>query len=150
MNWKDQCNAVKAALETYLDTLPAPAPDRIVSRKYVRQDMIPVEDLLKGKYTLISQGESDYKNYNGREAMDGQRRLLIIYQFTLAPIGGAEADGEAVEDHESAIVEEVKGFVRQLPPDICCLLLQEVTQSGQVIRPAGWLAFDFLLDCVDD
>lgn len=124
-----------AALKTALTTA---MPTRVVTRKLKDYADRKKEDLAVGVFTLISHGERGYKNYNGREAMDGRHRMLLVGQIELIE----DAEGDAVEDAEFAMVEEVKAFVRALPADLCSLVMTGFQQSGQLDAPYGWVAID--------
>ncbi|MDP3425487.1 MAG: hypothetical protein Q8S32_17235 [Burkholderiaceae bacterium] len=122
-----------AALQSALaDAMPA----RVVTRKLQDFADRPKADIAAGVFTLISKGERGYQNYNGREAMDGRHSMLLVGQVEL----GEDADGEAVEDAEFAMIEEVKGFVRALPASLCSLTMTGFQQSGQLDAPYGWVA----------
>ena len=122
-----------AALKTELVTA---MPTRVVTRKLKDFADRPKADIAAGVFTLISKGERGYRNYNGREAMDGRHSMLLVGQIEL----GEDADGEAVEDAEFAMVEEVKAFVRALPAELCSLVMTGFQQSGQLDAPYGWVA----------
>lgn len=120
------------------DALATAMPARVVTRKLKDFADRPKADIAAGVLTLVSSGEGGYRNYNGREAMDGRHRLLLVGQIELAE----DSDGEAIEDAEFAMVEEVKGFMRALPPSLCSLVMTGFRQSGQVEAPYGWVAID--------
>lgn len=127
-----------AALQTALDTA---MPTRVVTRDLKDFADRDKTDVAAGVFTLVSAGEGGYKNYNGREAMDGRHRMLLVGQIELAE----DAAGSAVEDAEFAMVEEVKGFMRALPASLCSLTMTGFRQSGQVDAPYGWVAIDMEL-----
>ncbi len=120
------------------DALAAQLPARVVTRRWLPLSSRREEDLAAGIYTVVSQGESDYPNFNGFEARDGKHRILVVGQLKLAE----SAAPEDIEDAEFAMVEEVKAFVRALPEALCCLLLRGFTQSGQLEAPYGWVLFE--------
>lgn len=118
--------------------LAAAMPTRVVTRKLMDFAERPKADVAAGVFTLISKGESGYKNHNGREAMDGKHRILLVGQILLSE----DTDGEAVEDAEFAMEEEVKAFVRALPPTLCSLVMTGFQQSGQLDTPYGWVTIN--------
>lgn len=124
-----------AALQSALATA---LPARVVVRDLKDFADRAKADIAKGVFTLISKGEGGYRNYNGREAMDGRHRILLVGQIELAET----AAPSAVEDAELAMVEDVKGFVRALPSGLCGLTMGGFTQSGQLEVPYGWVAID--------
>lgn len=127
----DRMEAIRAALA-------AAYPARVVTRQWRPMTTRRAEDLAAGIYSLVSQGESDYPNFNGYEARDGKHRIALIGQVKLAE----SATPDQVEDAEFAMVAEVKAFVRALPESLCCLLLTAFTQSGQLEAPYGWVIFE--------
>jgi N-methylhydantoinase B/oxoprolinase/acetone carboxylase alpha subunit len=124
-----------AALKTALATA---MPTRVVTRDMKDFGDRAKADIAVGVFTLISAGEGGYRNYNGREAMDGKHRILLVGQIELAE----SALPSAVEDAEFAMIEEVKGFVRALPVGLCSLSMTGFRQSGQLDAPYGWVSID--------
>ena len=118
--------------------LAAAMPARVVGRDLKDFGDRPKADIAAGVFTLVSRGEGGFKNYNGREAMDGKHRMLLVGQIEL----GEDAAPSAVEDAEFAMVEDVKGFMRALPANLCSLTMTGFSQSGQVDAPYGWVAID--------
>lgn len=127
----DRMNLVKS-------TLAARVPARVVTRSMQDFTARKRADLLAGVYTIISAGEFGYANYNGREAMDGKHRLLLVGQIELAET----AEEEAIEDAEFAMADEVKALVRNLPVGLCSLVMTGFRQSQQLEAPYGWIAVD--------
>lgn len=121
-----------------LVALAAACPARVVSRDLKDFADRTKTELTAGVFTLISIGESGYRNYNGREAMDGRHRMLLVGQVQLAE----DADPSAVEDAEFAMVEDVKAFVRSLPTNLCSMVMTGFRQSGQLEVPYGWVSID--------
>jgi hypothetical protein len=124
-----------AALKTAMATA---LPTRVVTREFMDRALRPAEDLAAGVVSLISLGERDYQNLNDREAMDGTHRILLVGDLMLAE----GSTGLAVEQAESALVEEVKAFLRALPADLCNLVATGWRQSGQIEAPFGWVIMD--------
>lgn len=129
MNLAERMAALKTALA-------AAMPTRVVTRDLKDFADRPKADVAAGVFTLISKGERGYRNYNGREAMDGRHSMLLVGQIAL----GEDAAPSAVEDAEFAMIEEVKGFVRALPASLCSLTMTGFQQSGQLDAPYGWVA----------
>lgn len=125
--------AIEAALKTAM-------PGRVVTRVFLDFGLRARADLEKGIFTLVSQGERGYRNYNGREAMDGRHRMMLIGQIVVP-----EAQAATIEDVEFEMVADVKGFLRALPPAIAGLVANGFQQSGQMDKPWGWVAFDLEL-----
>ena len=129
MTLAERMAALQAALATAM-------PTRVVVRDLKDFADRQKADVAAGVFTLISKGERGYRNYNGREAMDGRHSILLVGQIEL----GEDAAPSAVEDAEFAMVEEVKGFVRALPASLCSLTMSGFQQSGQLDAPYGWVA----------
>ena len=118
--------------------LAAHCPARVVTRRLLDFTARPRSELLAGVFTLVSAGEGGYANYNGREAMDGRHEILLVGQVEVAPT----AQPEDTEEAEFAMVEEVKAFVRSLPPALCSLTMKGFSQSRQMEHPYGWMVVD--------
>lgn len=118
--------------------LAAMYPARVVTRQLADFSLRKRANLLAGIYTLVSAGERGYRNYNGREAMDGRHEILLVGQIELA----ATKTPEDTENAEFAMVAEIKAFVRALPAGLCSLVMTGFTQSRQVEHPYGWIAVD--------
>ncbi len=119
-------------------TLGTLYPARVVTRSFQPFDLRQRADLLSGIYTVVSRGEGGYANYNGREAMDGKHRILIIGQVALDE---AQTPAE-VEDAEFVMVEEIKDLVRNLPSALCSLVMTGFEQSGQLLHPFGGITVE--------
>lgn len=132
----DRLNAIKAALA-------AMYPARVVTRDALDPASRKREDLVAGTYTLISLAEDEFTNVSGYEAQDGAHGLLIVGDLELNDPNVGES-GIAVEDAELDMVEEIKGFVRNLPANICKIDLVSWQQSGQMSRPRGWVMFNLV------
>jgi len=48
------------------------------------------------------------------------------------------------------LIDEVKAFVRNLPPQLCMLNLESLAQSGQLDYPQGWVVFHLHVRAVTD
>lgn len=131
MTLAERMAAMKTALTTAM-------PTRVVTRDLRDFADRAKADVAKGVFTLVSKGEGGYRNYNGREAMDGKHRILLVAQIVLAET----ASPSAVEDAEFAMVEEVKTFLRALPAELCSLVMKGFQQSGQLDAPYGWVAIE--------
>lgn len=124
------------------DTLAERYPGRIVTRSLKDFAARQPAELKRGIYTVVSKGEGDFANLRERAAMDGKHRLLLVGQIQLQE----KADGEAIEDAEFAMIEEIKEFLRDLPPALACLDMTGYQQSAQVEAPYGWIAADLEID----
>lgn len=119
-------------------TIAAQLPLRVVTRNLKDFGQRKPADLKAGIYTLISNGEGGYENLNSRAAMDGRHRMSLIGQIQL----GEKAEPSEIEDAEFVMVEEIKAFCRNLPPQLACLSMTGYQQSAQVDAPYGWIAVD--------
>lgn len=129
---------LSARMELIKTTLATALPLRVLTRDLVDFSMREDADLVKGIYTLVSGGEGNYKNYNGREGMDGAQRLLLVGQFRL----DEDAAGSAIEDAELAMVDEIKALMRTRPPVLAPLYMTGFRQSQQQDKPYGWVSID--------
>lgn len=123
-------------------------PARIVTRNLLAHEARTPAEMKQGVYTIVSAGAEGYKNYNGREAMDGNHKIALFGQFM-----GEEGDtGEDIEDKEFVMVEEIKAFLRAAAPvrpaALCCLVATGYLQSAQLDHPWGGIRFD--LECPND
>ena len=124
------------------NALAAQYPARRVTRVFRPLEQIPDADLAAGVYSLVAGGEGEFTNVAGYSAKDGKQAIILVAQLKVAPINNAEADGEAVEAAELAIVDEVKAFCNALPATLCQLDLTGWGGSRQMDAPYGWVAFD--------
>lgn len=123
-------------MELIKTTLATALPLRLVTRD-LKSDRDDAE-LIAGVYTLLSRSEGNYKNYNGREGMDGAQRMLLVGQFRL----DEDALGSAIEDAELAMVAEIKALLRTRPPVLAPLYMTGFRQSQQLDKPYGWVSID--------
>lgn len=130
-------------MEAARASLAAAAPARIVTRKWVPLANVPSEELDVGQFTLCSRGERGYQNFNDRKAMDGTHELALIGRIVLPEA----SDGQAVEQAEFAMVEQIKTWLRNLPETLCCLVATGFSQSGQLEAPHGWVLFALEVEC---
>jgi hypothetical protein len=135
MTLAEKMAAIVAALGTA-------CPTRTVTRDMKDFADRSSSELTAGVLTLVSLGEGGYRNYNGREAMDGRHRMLLVGQVAVSEV----SDPSDVEDAEFALVEEVKAFVRALPPGLCSLSMTGFRQSGQAEAPYGWVSIDLEME----
>lgn len=119
-------------------SMAAAMPARAITRDLKDFSDRASAELSAGVFTLISKGEGGYRNYNGREAMDGRHRMLLVGQIQL----GEDAAPSAVEDAELAMIEDVKAFMRALPVGLCSVVMTGFTQSGQLEVPYGWVVIE--------
>lgn len=127
-----------ARMQALKAALAALYPARVVTRSFVDLQDRTRTELAAGVYTIMSAREEGYANYVGREAMDAQQKIFLIGQFQLAE----DASGEQIEDAEFTLVEEIKAFVRTVPPELCALEMVAFDQSMQIERPFGWVVIE--------
>ncbi len=127
-------------LNAIVAALAAMYPLRVATREYLDFALRAEADLLKGVYTLVSEGEDGYTNVAGYNAQDGVQHLMLYGQLALAPAANEEPTGVAIEDAELAMVDEVKAFCRGLPESLCQINLVAFRQSQQLEKPYGWIA----------
>lgn len=131
-------STLTARMELIRSTLATALTLRVVTRDLMDFSERADADLVKGVYTLVSGGEGNYKNYSGREAMDGAQRLSLIGQFRL----DEDALGSAIEDAELAMVDEIKALLRTRPATLAQLYMLGFQQSKQLDKPYGWVAIN--------
>lgn len=131
MTLPERMEAIKAALATAL-------PARTVTRNLKDFSDRTRDELTAGVFTLVSLNEGEYENHNGREAMDGKHRMLLVGQIQIAE----DAEPSTLEDAELAMVEDVKAFVRALPQGLCTLVMKGFAQSAQAEAPYGWVTIN--------
>ncbi|HYC64945.1 MAG TPA: hypothetical protein VEC14_09455 [Reyranellaceae bacterium] len=125
---------LNTVMETLKSRLQSVAPTRIVTRSYRDFADRPKLELEAGVFTVLSRGESDYHDLHPAEF--GTHRMLVIGQILLAE----GATGEAVEQAEFALVDEIKAVTTAaLPPELDGLTLLRFSQSGQLEAPYGWI-----------
>ncbi|MBU1692296.1 MAG: hypothetical protein KJ958_05515 [Gammaproteobacteria bacterium] len=130
--------SLNTLLEQIKTTLAAAQPLRVVTRSLKDFGDRPEADLVKGIFTLVSQGEGGYNNLPGREAMFGKSNTVLVGQIMVSE----DSEPVAIESAELAMVEEIKGFVRALPAGIDSLQMKGFRQSGQLEHPYGWVSID--------
>lgn len=128
--------ALSTRMEMIKTQLATRYPLRIVTRSLKDHAQRHAADLKKGIYTLISHGEEGFTNLRERAAMDGRHRILLVGQFQL----GENCAPVDIENAEFVMVEEIKEFLRDLPPDLACLEMTGYQQSAQLEAPYGWIA----------
>ena len=111
---------------------------RVVTRDLMDFAQRDNADLVKGVYTVVSKTEGGYKNYSGREGMDGTQNILLVGQFVLAE----DVLPSVVEDAELAMVDEIKTFLRTRPAALAQLYMTGFRQSQQMDAPYGWVTID--------
>lgn len=133
---------LKAALDGLRDALQVALPGRLVTRSFVPHDQRPLAELEQGVVTIVCCQERDYANTLGREAMLGKVDLVLLGQLCLPE----NSPGQAVEDAEIALLDEIKVWVKEGPGQpMVALDLSSATFSRQVSAPFGWLAVDAVL-----
>ena len=129
---------ISTRMELIKTLLAAALPLRIVTRDLLDFGQRTNAELTAGIYTLVSNGEGGYENLNGREAMDGTQRILLVGQVQL----GEDVAPSAIEDAELAMVDEIKTFLRARPSTIVQLYMTGFRQSQQMDAPFGWVSID--------
>lgn len=131
-------SALADRMELIKTTLEDRYPARILSRSLKSFAERQPAELKRGVFTLISHGENGYANLPNRAAMDGRHRMLLVGQLQI----GEKQPSSAIEDAEFEMVEEIKAFLRDLPPALACLEMTGYQQSAQIEAPYGWIACD--------
>lgn len=128
---------LRDALEGLRAALAAALPTRVVTRDLMSFDLRQERDLEAGVLTVVSNRESSYANYRGREADLGKLSVVAVGQLKRP-----ETDlPSEVEDAEFVFAEEVKAFLQGALP-VEAVVLQETRFSGQLEAPYGWFAMD--------
>lgn len=113
-------------------------PLRMVTRAFADFAYRTEAELTAGLYTIVSANEGGYKNYSGREGMDGRQQLRIYFQQELAE----DATGDQIEEAEFSAIDEIKAFLRDRPATLAQLFLIGFVQSEQLDAPYAWVRFD--------
>lgn len=122
-------------LEDIRADLALAMPTRVVTRDFLDFAQRSQVDLEAGTLTILTQRESRYANYRGREADLGRLTLAVVGQLKLPE----DALPSAVEDAEFAFAEEVKDWLQGVLP-VNLIDLIETRFSGQMDAPYGWFA----------
>lgn len=122
-------------LEDIRADLALAMPTRVVTRDFLDFAQRAQVDLEAGTLTIITQRESRYANYRGREADLGRMTLAVVGQLKLPE----DALPSLVEDAEFAFAEEVKDYLQGVLP-VNLIDLIETRFSGQMDAPYGWFA----------
>ena len=122
-------------LEDIRADLALAMPTRVVTRDFLDFAQRAQVDLEAGTLTIITQRESRYANYRGREADLGRMTLAVVGQLKLPE----DALPSVVEDAEFAFAEEVKDWLKGVLP-VNLIDLIETRFSGQMDAPYGWFA----------
>ena len=122
-------------LEDIREDLAEAMPTRVVTRDFLDFAQRSQVDLEAGTLTIITQRESRYANYRGREADLGRMSLAAVGQLKLPE----DALPSLVEDAEFAFAEEVKDWLQGVLP-VNAVDLIETRFSGQMDAPYGWFA----------
>lgn len=125
-------------LDLLKTTLETAQPGRIVTRGFEDIGELQDTELRKGIYTIVNQGEGGFNNLPGREAMYGKLDVVIVARLMVDD----KEDGQALENAELTMVDEIKALCRALVPGIDSLMLNRWRQSGQIERPYGWVIFE--------
>lgn len=130
----DRMNAIQS-------TLAAMYPARTVIRDLKDFAARPLGELQAGIYTVLSASEGNYSHYLGGMTRDGEHRVLVVGQIAVAETSAPSM----TEDAEGVMIDEIKAFTRDLPPELGSLTLTGWRQSQQLEHPYGWVAFDMTL-----
>lgn len=122
-------------LEDIREDLAEAMPTRVVTRDFLDFAQRSQVDLEAGTLTIITQRESRYANYRGREADLGRMTLAVVGQLKLPE----DALPSLVEDAEFSFAEEVKDWLQGALP-VNAVDLIETRFSGQMDAPYGWFA----------
>lgn len=118
--------------------LATACPTRIIGRSLKDISCHKDADLVSGVLTLLSTGEGDYQNLNGRLGLDARARAVLIGQLRV----GENEESLAIEQAELTLFEEVLDALRTGPMALRCLDLKDFRQSGQIEHPYGWMAVE--------
>jgi hypothetical protein len=127
----DRMNLIRTQLQ-------AAMPARVVTRDLLDFALRDRADLEAGIFTLVSRGESGYQNLWGRAAEDGAHPIMLVGQIQL----DEDANPSQIEDAEFLMVEQIKAFVRTVPPELCRLQMLRFRQSEQMDAPYGWVTIE--------
>ncbi len=113
-------------------------PTRVITRSLKDPAQHKAADLLAGVLTLVSSGEGNYQNLNGRLGLDAIARAALIGQIKVAE----NAESLAIEQAELTLFEEVLNALRTGPDALRCLDLKDFRQSAQLEHPYGWFVLE--------
>lgn len=129
-----------AYMALLLVSLTTFASDREVSRELKDVGQLndgPADELLSGRYTLLSSGLRDTNNIPGDAVRGGTWDIAIIGQIKL----GEAATGDQVETAESLMFMQLVNWLNSpIDDEINCLEIKSMTQSQQLETPYGWIA----------
>jgi len=134
-------SALSIRMNAIKSTLAGMYPSRIVTRDLKDFAARPLLELKRGIYTVLSASEGNYSHYLGGMTRDGEHRVLVVAQLAVAET----ALPSETEDAEGVMIDEIKAFTRNLPPELGSLTLTSWRQSQQLDHPYGWVAFDMTL-----
>lgn len=119
-------SAVMAALQTAM-------PTRVVTGRKQHYTEHSAANLTAGVLTVVSLGESNYKQDAGLVGKEGTQQLMFIGYLKLAET----ATGDQVEQAEINFIEDLKTALRAGVTGLS-LTLQNIEQSAQLETPYGW------------
>ncbi len=122
-------------MELIKTSLQAAWPLRVVTRDSRDIGEMSEEERTKGVYSIAALGERGYNNTSGYIAQDGRQTITITGDILLP----TNEPRSKVEDAEFTMMEEIKHWLRNLPPELCLLSLVRISQSNQLNAPAGWI-----------
>lgn len=92
------------------------------------------EDLAKGVVQVISDAETGYSEEPGMTAREGTLSVIVVGHLRVAE----NTEPAAIEAAETALIEELKAFVRAGVAG-ATVLLDEARGSRQTEHPYGWI-----------
>lgn len=128
-----------SVLDSIVTQFQAVAPSRTITRSFKSFANLSDGDLSGGRFTLKVAGVENYQNAVGLVMEQGTAKLVIYGQIKLPE----DATGEALEEAELLMVEDVRSLAAALDPGLTGALLPiRHTQSQQVDHPYGWVAVE--------
>lgn len=132
-------SAVGDILDSLVTQFQAMAPARTITREFQPLEDLRDTEALAGRFTLKIAGVEGYMNEVGLAMAHGTAKLVIYGQVKVAE----DAGGEALEEAELLMVEDVKALAAALDPGATgALMPQRYTQSQQLEYPYGWIAVE--------
>ena len=132
-------SAIGTILDSIVTQFQTVAPSRTISRTMVPFAELPDADLTAGRFTLKMGGAENYQNQVGLAMAYGTAKLVIFGQIKVAET----ASGEALEEAELLMLEDVKALAEALDPGLTgALMPQRHQQSQQLEHPWGWIAVE--------
>lgn len=131
---------IGARYAAFVDALRVAMNDRVIKTDLEHISEQPAADITKGIWTVISDGESNYRNTPGLKATEGQHRLILVGHLKV-PEAAKRSD---IQEKEFAMTTQLKAFVRSGVPRMT-INLQSIRGSRQLEHPYGWLYAELTL-----